>query len=203
MSESRFGHRIIPSRFGDLLLVWREEKLGPKVIRISLPSEGMGAEERVGASYPQKTMDHLSEQIGRYLDGEVIELPINYLDANCCSEFQWRVLLADRAIPRGRVCSYSQLATMIGKPKAARAVGNALARNPFPIIIPCHRAVRRNGDLGGFGGGLPMKRGLLEMEGVTFDHVGRVRPEFIWHGGESRRGPSDERPLTRVLGLQK
>ena len=60
MSESRIGHRIIPSRFGDLLLVWREEALGPRVIRISLPSGRMQAEEGVGASYPLEAMDHLS-----------------------------------------------------------------------------------------------------------------------------------------------
>jgi methylated-DNA-[protein]-cysteine S-methyltransferase len=184
VSDSRFGRRTIPSGFGDLALVWRHEELGPKVTGILLPAEEMGPEERVGISDPQGAMDHLSEQIGRYLSGEAVVLPTSYLDADCCSEYQWRVLMASRTIPRGRVCSYSQLATMIGKAKGARAVGNALARNPFPIIFPCHRAVRLNGDLGGFGGGLPMKRGLLEMEGVAFDRLGRVRPEFFWYGGE-------------------
>jgi methylated-DNA-[protein]-cysteine S-methyltransferase len=179
MSENKYGHKIIPSRFGDLVLIWREEELGPKVTELILPSQAMRMEEKAGSSYAQKAMDHFSEQIGRYLDGEVIELPINYLDSGRVSEFQWRVLMADRTIPRGRVCSYSQLAAIIGKPKAARAVGSALACNPFPIVIPCHRAVRSNGDLGGFGGGLPMKRELLEMEGVAFDHRGRVPPEFF------------------------
>jgi methylated-DNA-[protein]-cysteine S-methyltransferase len=59
-------------------------------------------------------------------------------------------------------------------PRAARAVGTALARNPFPVIIPCHRAIRGDGTLGGFGGGLKMKRALLEMEGVRFDRYGKV-----------------------------
>jgi methylated-DNA-[protein]-cysteine S-methyltransferase len=184
VSESRLGYRIIPSRFGDLVLVWRQGEPRPRVVRLHLPSKAMRREKLVEASYSQREMDRLSEQIGRYLDGETIELPIEYLDSTCCSEFQWRVLIADKAIPRGYVCSYSQLAVMIGNPKAARAVGSALARNPFPIIIPCHRAVRRNGDLGGYGGGLPMKRDLLEMEGVVLDAKGRVRPEFFWHGGE-------------------
>jgi len=184
VSESKFGHRVIPSRFGDLVLTWREEESGPKVIRLDLPSKGVRMEERVGTVHPQKAMDRLSEQISRYLDGDAIYLPIEYLDSNCCSEFQWRVLMADRTIPRGCVCSYGQLAAMIGNPKAARAVGNALAHNPFPIIIPCHRTVRRNGDLGGFGGGLPMKRELLKMEGVAFDDRGRVRPQFFWSRSE-------------------
>ena len=184
MSEIGLGYKTIPSRFGDLVLVWREEESGPKVVKLDLPSKPVGAQERVDASCAPKEIDHLSELIRRYLGGQAIELPINSLDSDCCSEFQWRVLMADKAIPRGYVCSYSQLAAMIGTPKAARAVGNALARNPFPLIIPCHRAVRRNGDLGGFGGGLSMKRALLGMEGVAFDHRGRVRAEFFWRTGE-------------------
>jgi methylated-DNA-[protein]-cysteine S-methyltransferase len=88
--------------------------------------------------------------------------------------------VAERTIPRGYVSSYSALAACIGRPRAARAVGTALAGNPFPIIIPCHRTVRTDGSLGGFGGGLPMKRALLEMEGVTFDQRGRARTEFFW-----------------------
>jgi methylated-DNA-[protein]-cysteine S-methyltransferase len=88
--------------------------------------------------------------------------------------------VAERTIPRGYVSSYSALAAHIGKPKAARAAGTALARNPFPIIIPCHRTVRTDGSLGGFGGGLPMKRALLEMEGVAFDGLGHVKKKFFW-----------------------
>ncbi len=184
MSEAIFGYKIIPSRFGDLALVWREEESGPKVIRLDLPSRAMRQEERVGESFAQREMDHLSEQIRRYLDGEAIYLPVEYLASNCCSEFQWRVLMAERTIPRGYVCSYSQLAAMSGQPKASRAVANALARNPFPLIVPCHRTVRSDGQLGGYGGGLAMKRDLLEMEGVAFGHQGRVRPEFFWYGNE-------------------
>jgi methylated-DNA-[protein]-cysteine S-methyltransferase len=66
-------------------------------------------------------------------------------------------------------------------PGAARAVGTALARNPFPIIIPCHRTVRSNGDLGGFGGGLKMKRELLELEGVQFSTTGRVLTDRFYY----------------------
>jgi methylated-DNA-[protein]-cysteine S-methyltransferase len=184
MSKSKSGYTIIPSRFGDLILLWSEDELEPRVTRLDLPAKVARVAERVEADYTPKAMEDLSEQIGRYLDGETIELPINHLDSKCCSLFQWRVLMAEKIIPRGHVCSYSQVAAMIGTPKAARAVGSALARNPFPIIIPCHRAVRNNGDLGGFGGGLPMKRELLEMEGVAFDHRGKVRPEFFWARSE-------------------
>lgn len=179
MSHTRIDHRIIPSRFGDVVLVWREDEAGPKIMGLSLPRPGLGGRESLESSHPQEAMDHLCEQIGRYLDGQAIELPSDHLDSTRCSDFQWRVLIAERTIPRGYVCSYGHLAAMVGNPKAARAVGTALARNPFPIIIPCHRTVRSDGSLGGFGGGLPLKRALLEMEGVAFDDRGRVRPEHF------------------------
>jgi methylated-DNA-[protein]-cysteine S-methyltransferase len=77
------------------------------------------------------------------------------------------------------VTTYGRLAARLGAPGAARAVGNALARNPFPLIIPCHRCVLEGGQLGGFRGGLEMKRALLEMEGVVFDDQERVLTRFL------------------------
>jgi methylated-DNA-[protein]-cysteine S-methyltransferase len=71
------------------------------------------------------------------------------------------------------------MAEHLGVPGGARAVGRALARNPFPVVIPCHRAVRTDGDLGGYQGGVPMKRALLEMEGVAFTEAGRVRMDRV------------------------
>jgi methylated-DNA-[protein]-cysteine S-methyltransferase len=70
--------------------------------------------------------------------------------------------------------TYQRIAGHLGNPQAARAVGTALAHNPFPIIVPCHRAIRSDGTLGGFQGGMEMKRILLEMEGVPVDGSGRV-----------------------------
>ena len=98
-----------------------------------------------------------------------------------CPPFQRQVLLAESGIPRGWVSTYGRIANHIGVPKGARAVGNALARNPFPLIIPCHRAVRADGSLGGFQGGPEMKRALLEMEGVEFLPTGRVSPARIYY----------------------
>ena len=83
------------------------------------------------------------------------------------SPFARSVLAACRQIEFGRKLTYAELAESIGHPRAARAVGTALARNPIPLIIPCHRAVRSDGGLGGYRGGLMMKRALLEMEGVS------------------------------------
>ena len=77
--------------------------------------------------------------------------------------------------------TYQRIAGHLGHPRAARAVGTALAHNPFPIIVPCHRAIRSNGTLGGFQGGVEMKRALLEMEGVLVDGSGRVVPGQLFY----------------------
>jgi len=84
-----------------------------------------------------------------------------------CPTFQQKVLRAVSTIPCGEVRTYKFIAKQIGNPKAARAVGRALANNPFPLIIPCHRVICSDGKLGGYQGGLKMKRSLLKMEEVS------------------------------------
>lgn len=80
------------------------------------------------------------------------------------TEFQQRVWRTLRTIPYGTTWSYGQLARRIGNPKASRAVGAANGQNPLPIVVPCHRVIGANGSLTGFGGGLGIKRQLLELE---------------------------------------
>ena len=83
--------------------------------------------------------------------------------------FQKKVWCEIDKIPRGEVVTYSQIAENIGHPKAARAVANACGANPNPIVVPCHRVIRSDGELGGYSGpgGIKQKRKLLENEGVT------------------------------------
>ena len=83
-------------------------------------------------------------------------------------------------IPRGKVLSYGGLAKKIGAPKAARAVGTALARNPFPLVLPCHRVVRSTGRPGNFGGSPAMKVALLAGGGVRFNKKGIVEKYLFW-----------------------
>jgi len=102
------------------------------------------------------------DQVSQYFRGQLkaFSLPLNLAG----TPFQIRVWQALQRIPYGETRSYRTLAEDIGKPKAFRAVGNANARNPIPIVIPCHRVINQNGRLGGFGGGLDVKQHLLELE---------------------------------------
>lgn len=92
------------------------------------------------------------------------EGPGKILDLTGVPEFQRAVLEAVASIPPGQTLTYGQIARKIGKPKAARAVGAALAKNPFPLVIPCHRVVAADG-IGGYSGGSDLKRRLLDLEG--------------------------------------
>jgi O-6-methylguanine DNA methyltransferase len=123
--------------------------------------------------------DRIGKRIRKYLEGGKVLFAADGLDLKRCSSFQKKVLALNFLVPAGKVTTYGRIAEKLGSPKASRAVGTALATNPFPIVIPCHRVVRADGNLGGFGGGLEMKKALLEMEGVKFAKNGHVLPEFI------------------------
>lgn len=104
-------------------------------------------------------------QLREYFAGQrsCFDLPV---DLSVLSPFQRRVLeTALQTIPFGQVVPYAELARRIGRPKAARAVGGALGRNPVAIVVPCHRVVRGDGGLGGYGGGVEWKERLLALEG--------------------------------------
>ncbi len=80
------------------------------------------------------------------------------------TRFQIAVLLATMDIPKGETVSYKEIAKRVGRPKAYRAVGSALHRNPFPVRIPCHRVIRSDGGIGGYGSGIEKKAALLRKE---------------------------------------
>ena len=103
-------------------------------------------------------------EITRALDEGRSDVPV---DLSSRSAFQERVLDAVVAIPRGEVRTYAEVAAAVGRPKAARAVGFAMARNPIPLLVPCHRVVRTSGGIGGYAYGVGLKRWLLEREGVS------------------------------------
>jgi methylated-DNA-[protein]-cysteine S-methyltransferase len=105
----------------------------------------------------------LAAQYQDYFEGRnaSFEFPLDLSEGTPFQQQVWRIV---QAIPRGQTKTYQGVAIAIGKPGAARAVGQAMGRNPVPIIIPCHRVVGSSGRPGGFGGGLAMKLYLLELE---------------------------------------
>jgi len=103
-------------------------------------------------------------QLTRFYSGKKVPFGIP-LDWFGLTAWQRRVLEEVAGIPWGETRSYAWLADRLGNPAAARAVGSAVARNPFPPVVPCHRVIKADGSLGGYGGGQRLKRTLLEREG--------------------------------------
>ena len=145
------------------------------VSRVSWQTRSPEAFERLIASrlpgFPviedREALAPVERQIVEYFAGERhdFDLPVDLVLA--ASPFQRAVLDAAREIPFGHVVSYGDLAETIDRPRASRAVGNALGANPVAIVVPCHRIVRGDGSLGGYGGGTAKKRHLLALEGVV------------------------------------
>jgi methylated-DNA-[protein]-cysteine S-methyltransferase len=117
---------------------------------------------------PEAELNGLANRLRRYGRGEPVSFP-DTLDFEGVSPFRRAVWEATRHILPGQTCSYGELAAQVGRPGAARAVGQAMARNPWPIIVPCHRVVASDGGLGGYGGGLDMKKRLLALERSASD----------------------------------
>jgi len=108
----------------------------------------------------------LPNRVRDYLSGEAASFP-DKLDLSRASPFQRSVWQMTQSIPCGETRTYGWVAAKVGMPQAARAVGQALARNPLPVVIPCHRVICGDGNLGGFGGGKGWKQRLLEIEGMV------------------------------------
>jgi len=131
-----------------LLLARISARIGPRVVR----SANITGEARAS--------------LQAYLEGERVDLPLPVDDTLVTSAFQRNVLHAAAGVRPGSVITYGRLALAIGHPRAARAVGTALARNPIPLLLPCHRVVPSTGGVGNYGGGADLKVALLRLEGA-------------------------------------
>jgi O-6-methylguanine DNA methyltransferase len=134
------------------------EATGAGVSRISFGKVDLPPGVRQASSW----LDAAALQLEEYFGGrrKVFDLPLDLRG----TEFQLSVWCALRQIPFGETRSYAEVARAIGSPRAVRAVGAANGSNPVPIIVPCHRVVASGGGLGGYGGGLDLKRKLLDLE---------------------------------------
>jgi methylated-DNA-[protein]-cysteine S-methyltransferase len=155
-----------PTPFGELLI-----EAGPGGVRhVSL--DGVKRQKRFSngpaASKPPASVKPVAKAFERYFAGDAHALDGVQVDLSAeTNDFRRMVLTTlHELVGPGKTISYGELAAAVGHPGAARAVGSAMANNPVPIIVPCHRVLASDGTLGGYGGGLDMKRGLLRIEGV-------------------------------------
>lgn len=183
------SYLVRKTAFGPVAIAWRPTARGAVVQRVFLSDSASPAEDKLRQAYPDAKpaacpdVRAIGAGIRALLAGAAVEFDLDLVDLEACPPFQRAVLRATHRIPRGRISAYGLVAAHLDKPGAARAVGNALADNPFPLLIPCHRIVRGDGRLGGFGGGPFLKRALLALEGVDADDNERVRRARIHYAG--------------------
>jgi methylated-DNA-[protein]-cysteine S-methyltransferase len=153
LREIEFGSQVSESDF-----VTRQQERGLEPVRL----------ERIENASPevQAILRHAASELNEYFGGQRARFDVP-LDWGSMAPFQRAVLEATVSVPFGHVETYAGIARKIGKPGATRAVGNALGRNPIPVIVPCHRVIRSDATIGGYTGGLGIKHRLLTIEGVT------------------------------------
>lgn len=151
-------HTWLDTPVGALLLVGDEEGLSA----VSFARSGAPADPPEASVARREPFAAVIEQLQGYFARQLHSFELTLKPRG--TAFQLRVWEALRTIPYGETRSYSEIARTIGKPDAVRAVGSANGANPIPIIVPCHRVLGADGSLTGFGGGLRVKRFLLDLE---------------------------------------
>ncbi len=161
------GHRLFSTAFGWSGIVWTDAGIRRSLLPVAEESIAL---EQLGAGCASSENTPLSHDaleaerwIKQYFGGDIRQIRFR-LDMSDLSEWQRRACEAMLEIPVGEVRTYRWLAEALGKPRAARAAGMACARNPLPVIVPCHRIVASSGNLGGFAGGLELKQKMLDIE---------------------------------------
>ena len=142
------------------------------IFRLDLKIDPLLFRERLEKRYHCRAVEddahftRTKEDLEGYFNGKVrrFDTPIDFIEG---TNFQRKVWMTLMKIPYGQVRSYAWVAKEIGSPQAVRAVGQANARNPVAIIVPCHRVINSNGDLGGYGSGVEVKVELLRIEGIN------------------------------------
>jgi methylated-DNA-[protein]-cysteine S-methyltransferase len=162
------AYTMSDSPFGPLLLAATPRGL----VKLSLPGhdpeetlEDLAARISPRVLEAPARLDEARRELDLYFEGKLTEFDLP-LDWQLSKDFRRRALRAIDRIPYGKTRSYTEIARSAGNVRAVRAAGTACGANPIPIVVPCHRVLRTSGALGGYGGGLPMKEALLELEGI-------------------------------------
>jgi len=164
MNPQKFISAWLDTSVGRLTIVYKDAPLLLK--RILLPGEEKNPSDG-GALFADESGPapvELARMVIASLNGVQTQPPWDILSREGITALQQAVYVQTAAIPYGTVATYREIAERIGRPRACRFVGSALAKNPFPILIPCHRVIRSDNKLGGFGGGLALKRRLIDFE---------------------------------------
>ena len=151
-------YSYVQSPVGDILLVADDEGLR----QVNFPTAKRPVEPDPDWVRDDEKLSDARTQLTEYFQGNRKEFDLKLVMSG--TPFQQDVLHALQHIPYGETRSYADIARMVGRPKAVRAVGGANGRNPLSIVIPCHRVIGSSGELTGFGGGLPVKKALLDLE---------------------------------------
>jgi methylated-DNA-[protein]-cysteine S-methyltransferase len=158
--ETRFGWAGIAGTDGRLSRVVLPKESREEAVK------GLNAGLAERAVEDENAFDGLPERLTGYLEGDRVDLGDVVVDLDALPPFARRALLECKKVPYGTVVTYAEIARRAGSERACRAAGNAMASNPVPIIVPCHRVTASDGGLGGFSAGLDWKRRLLKLEGV-------------------------------------
>lgn len=160
MADRSIFFDLVRTQLGTFQIAATEKGL----TQIAFPKRFRTARKRQRSQGAKKVLYSAKRVLRNFISGKNCRCDHVPIDWRCVSNFDRRVLTALKKVPPKEILSYSELAKRANVPHAARAVGNALNRNPIPIFIPCHRVVRKDGTLGGYSGGIHWKQTLLKLE---------------------------------------
>jgi methylated-DNA-[protein]-cysteine S-methyltransferase len=174
---------VFPTRIGPIALVWRATTSA--LTHVELPAHADERAELVAArvasrasspsvAEPPHGIAQIVASITRHFEGSLVTFGDVTVDLDRAPPFHRRVYEALRRVPPGKTVTYGELAALAGSPGASRAVGQAMAKNPCPLIVPCHRVLAANGATGGFSsaGGAAVKVAMLAIEGIDVQRTG-------------------------------
>ena len=171
-----FGYNIFNTAFGFAAVLFQKDPFLVK--QVFLPCDNKRwLIQKIQTTSPAAEMTTAEaklfcNQIQAYFEGIPVRPKWELLDMSSLTPLQQGVLRTVGAIPYGQTKTYGQIARQIGRPKACRFIGATMHRNPIPVVIPCHRVVLADGSVGGFGGGVAVKKRLLALEKMSLNRTG-------------------------------